>query len=50
LGACSEIDRSVQRCLKKEREENRKKNAEKGKLMRQKVYERMKADKEDTKQ
>lgn len=44
LGACSDIDRTLQRCLKKEREEFRKKNSERGKLMRQQAYERMRKE------
>ncbi|XP_070507635.1 COX assembly mitochondrial protein 2 homolog [Chironomus tepperi] len=44
LGACSDIDRLVQRCLKKELADNRKKNFEQSKINRQKVYERMRQE------
>ncbi|KAG5669718.1 hypothetical protein PVAND_000013 [Polypedilum vanderplanki] len=44
LGVCSDIDRLLQRCLKKEREENRRKNKERGQLMRQRAYENMRAE------
>ncbi|XP_073990094.1 COX assembly mitochondrial protein 2 homolog isoform X2 [Rhodnius prolixus] len=41
FGACSEADRELLRCLKKEREANRKKNAEEGERRREAMRQKM---------
>uniref|UniRef100_A0A0V0G994 COX assembly mitochondrial protein n=1 Tax=Triatoma dimidiata TaxID=72491 RepID=A0A0V0G994_TRIDM len=41
LGVCSDIDRELVKCLKKEREAKRKKNAEEGKRKREAMRLRM---------
>jgi len=42
FGTCNEVNEELNRCLRKEREENRSKNREKGKAMRAKVFDNLK--------
>lgn len=47
IGKCNEIDVLMLKCMKKERQARRDANAERSKIERAAVLERMKADKTD---